>query len=113
MQSVRLIDEPAISRKLKHLSRCKQSSDSDQREKSVLESKLRSRQEQIEEINSMLDGNDEAIAALERTIAEISRMKTGAQYGDTDLETAISEMKNIAERANRMGRTSSPGADIF
>lgn len=106
MHSVRLIDEQVISRKIKQLSRYKQLSESDQREKSVLEGKLRLRQEQIEEINSMLDANDEAIVALERTIAEISRMKTGEQYGDTDLETAIAEMKNIAERANRMGRSS-------
>lgn len=105
MQSVRLIDESTIKRKLSQLNRVKQLSASDEREKKVLEDKLGLRQEQIEEINSMLDANDEAIANLERTIAAISRMRTGEQYGDTDLEIAIEELKDIANRATKMGKT--------
>ncbi|MFH1153222.1 MAG: hypothetical protein V1793_05355 [Pseudomonadota bacterium] len=99
LQSVSSIDLDYINTKLGSLSDRNHRNASDQKEIESLTKRLQLWQEQIRKVNELLSDNEDAMTRMEETTAAIAELKTGETFAATDLETAMGQLQELAQRA--------------
>lgn len=101
LESIRSIDVEFLERKLSQFKRKKIMTALETAELKTLEERSAIRERELNESRELLVKNEEAITVLERSTAQIGNMKTDETYSTVDLETAMSDLKEIAGRANK------------
>ena len=107
LNSIRSIDPNYIAKRLKYLDAAAEAHDEDaDRQADAMELRtLTERQEmrktQLQQVNLLLSRNEEAITAMARTAVSVSAMQTGGDYASMDMDSALSELTELAGRAAR------------
>lgn len=99
MQSLGSIEPDYIAQRLQQLEKIGSASPADLKEKETLNKRRRLMDEQLDKVNQLLTNNEEAMTALEEATAAIAAMNTGGKFSDTDYESAIAQLQEIAGRA--------------
>jgi hypothetical protein len=102
LQSVATIDPDYISQRLAELERLTAPDPADEREYATLKKRLELMEKQLKQVNSLLTDNEESMTIMNQTIATVAQMRTGGDLASMDLETA---MENLQELANRSYHT--------
>ncbi len=98
LQSVSSIDPNYIARRLAELERLARLEPADEREYATLKKRLELMEQQLKQVNSLLTDNEESMTIMSQTIATVAQMHTGGDLASVNLETA---MENLQELANR------------
>jgi hypothetical protein len=69
------------------------------------------REKQIESVKELLALNDRAITEFDRVSTALSDVKTARGYADTDLDAAMQQLAQLAERAKKYSITNSESSD--
>ena len=104
LQSAATIDPDYIARRLAELEleRLATPDPADEREYATLKKRLDLMEQQLKQVNSLLTDNEESMTIMNQTIATVAQMRTGGDLASMDLETA---MENLQELANRSYHT--------
>ncbi|MBU0680276.1 MAG: hypothetical protein KKD73_02530 [Proteobacteria bacterium] len=105
LHSAGSIDPEYIGNRLKSLAQKGELSPADVKEKNTLTKRLELRRQQFEKVNTLLTNNEEAMTKLEETTAAIAEMQTSGKFAQTDYETAISQLQEMAERARTYNKS--------
>lgn len=104
LRSVATVDEKYISQRMAALEAGQQSAQKSQ-ELAGLKQQLDLRTAHLEKVEACLAQNELALAQLDLALAAIGDMKTGAQQSDVNMETAMSDLQQIARRARDYSST--------
>lgn len=99
MQSLGSIDPEYISSRLAQLEKMESSGPAEVKEREALLKRLQLREEQLNKVNMLLTGNEEAMTSLEETTAAIAAMDTDGAITGVDYESAIEQLQEIAGKA--------------
>ncbi|MCI5147053.1 MAG: hypothetical protein D3923_16400 [Candidatus Electrothrix sp. AR3] len=102
LQSVSTIDAEYIAVRLAELEHLAQPEEADEREFTTLKTRLELREQQLKQINSLLTDNEESMTIMNHTIATVAQMQTGTGLASMDLETAMENLQELANRTYRM-----------
>lgn len=102
LQSAATIDPDYIAQRLAELEQLAAPDPADEREYATLKKRLELMEEQLKQVNSLLTDNEESMTIMNQTIATVAQMRTGGDLASMDLETA---MENLQELANRSYHT--------
>ena len=97
LESAGGIDASYIERRLTHLEGLR--STSDRKEQQTLLRRQQLRAKQLEQVNELLTANEEAMTALEETVASVAAMATSSTFAKGDFDTAIAQLQQVAARA--------------
>lgn len=75
------------------------------RELTALESRILLFNEQNKKLEQLLTQNEEALTQIDLVMAAIAGMNTEPGHASVDMETAMQELKALAERADKYSRT--------
>ena len=75
------------------------------RELTALESRILLFNEQNKKLEQLLTQNEEALTQIDLVMAAIAGMNTEQGHASVDMETAMQELKGLAERADKYSRT--------
>lgn len=98
LQSVETIDPEYINGRYRELQALDQVTEADEREFEALQKRLDIRNNQIQQVNTLLTENEESMTIMDETIAAIADLQTGKGLGENDLQTAMDHLKEIAGR---------------
>lgn len=98
LKSAEAIDEHYIRGRISALEHGGSGSAARAQELQSLRQQLGLRSEQLGRIESCLAQNEQAMVQLDAALAAISEMKTGSSQATVDMETAMSELQQIAKR---------------
>lgn len=93
------IDEPYIRKRIKGLEAVTSRSESQQAELAGLNKQLDVRRQNAVKIEKCLAQNEQALAQLDVALAAVGDMKTGSSHSAIGMETAMSDLQQIASRA--------------
>lgn len=99
LKSAGSIDTDYINRRISGMKAGGSFSEAEQKELDALNKRLELRRKQLGKVNDLLSNNEEAMTKMEETTAAIAAMKTDGGFASTDFETAITELQELAERA--------------
>ena len=99
LKSAGSIDTEYVNKRISKMRNRSGSSDAEKKELDALNKRLELRQEQLGKVNDLLSNNEEAMTKMEETTAAIAAMKTDGSLASTDFETAITELQELAQRA--------------
>lgn len=99
LQSAGSIDPLYINSRIKQLKENNKNSEADKKELEALNKRLKLRDDQFQQVETFLSNNEEAMTRMEETTAAIALMKTDGNLAVTDFETAISQLHELAQRA--------------
>lgn len=97
LESAGGIDVSYIERRLANLDRLR--SAADRKEQQTLLRRQQLRAKQLEQVNELLTANEEAMTALEETVASVAAMATNSTFAKGDFDTAIAQLQQVAARA--------------
>lgn len=100
LKSVATIDTRYIQKRLDTLDSLDQQAEADKQEVDTLKKRLDLRKKQLDRVNTLLTKNEIAMTEMDNTTAAISQMKTVQGQANTDLETAMRELEELAKRAD-------------
>ncbi len=98
LQSVSTIDPDYIAERIAELRQRERIEPADKREFQTLKKRSTLLQQQLKQVNRLLTDNEESMTIMSQTIATVAQMQTGGGLASMDLETA---MENLQELANR------------
>ncbi len=101
LQSVGGIDLAYIEKCLRPLDRAASLSEADRKERETLLRRRQLRISQLEQVNELLTANEEAMTAIQETAAAVAAMSTDRPLAKGDLETAITQLQQVAARAKQ------------
>ena len=104
LKSAGSIDMDYVNRRISQMNAGGSFSGAEQKELAALNKRLELRQKQLAQVNDLLSSNEEAMTKMEETTAAIAAMKTDGGFASTDFETAITELQELAERAQIYNR---------
>ncbi|WP_321493443.1 hypothetical protein [uncultured Desulfobacter sp.] len=99
LKSLSSIDLSYIRQKLDELSEKTEKKAADLTEIEALQKRLSLWEEQIGLANDLLAKNEEAMTKMEETTFAVSSLKTGSAFGETDLESAMAQLQELARQA--------------
>ena len=70
-------------------------------EEAALKERLKLREDQLVESQRLLTTNEQALTLLQKTIADVVRMKSGERFSQGDMDSAMASIKRIAEMAEK------------
>jgi hypothetical protein len=105
LKNMQTVDEKYIRQRIAALETPEQSSEMKAQELASLKQQLDVRSQQLGKVEARLAQNEQALSQLDLALAAIADMKTGSSQADTSMETAMSDLQQIARRA---GEYSSP-----
>lgn len=105
LKSAGSIDTGYINKRISQMRARSAFSDAEQKELDALNKRLELRQEQLGMVNDLLSNNEEAMTKMEETTAAIATMKTDGSFASTDFETAITQLQELAQRAQIYNKT--------
>jgi len=97
LESVSGMDAAYVEKRLASLEGL--SGEADRKERETLLRRISLRNNQLERVNELLTANEEAMTALEETVASVAAMSTGAAFAQGDFDTAIEQLQQVAARA--------------
>ena len=100
IQSAETIDASYIADRIADLQRLKKITEADEREFDALQKRLELRDNQLQQVNILLTENEESMTVMDQTIAAIAAIQTGKGLADSDLQSAMNHLQEIAKRAN-------------
>lgn len=98
IQSAEAIDPEYIAARIKDVQSLKKVTDADEREYEALQKRLELRENQLQQVNTLLTENEESMTVMDETIAAIADIRTGKGLADSDLQSAMTHLKEIAGR---------------
>ena len=99
LKSASSIDIRRIMTQLARFSSNGDRSDDEKRQIDALNQRLRIRKDQLSNVNQLLADNEEAMTKMEVSSAEIAKMTTGHKFTEVDLDTALGQLVDMANRA--------------
>ncbi len=99
LQSAGSIDPGYIKKRLQELTKKSHQKESDIKEIETLNKRLALWEEQLKKTSELLSDNEEAMTKMEETTAAIASIQTGSGFAATDLETAMKQLQELAQRA--------------
>lgn len=99
LQSISSIDLAYIEKRLKQLDKVAPLVEADRKERETLLRRQCLRTDQLEQINELLTANEEAMTAIQETVAAVATISTDHSLAKGDLETAIAQLQQVAARA--------------
>lgn len=99
LKSVSSIDRAYIRQKLDDFSEKPEKKAADPTQIQALQKRLALWEEQIRLANDLLAKNEEAMTKMEETTFAVSSLNTGASFGETDLESAMAQLQELAKQA--------------
>ena len=101
LKSAGTIDADYIASRLKALEVKSPPSDSDRQEMDALVERQRLLEAQLAAVDERLAGNESAMTRLEETTSRLAALDTGARFAQTDFETAIAYMQELAQNTQQ------------
>ncbi|WP_446011720.1 hypothetical protein [Candidatus Electrothrix sp.] len=98
LQSVATIDPDYIAQRLAELERLTTPDPADEREYATLKKRQELMEEQLKQVNNLLTDNEESMTIMNQTIATVAQMQTGGDLASMDLETAMENLQELAQR---------------
>lgn len=98
MHGADTIDPDYIAGRRKELESLKNVSPADEREFEALQKRLELRDSQLDNVNTLLTENEESMTVMDETIAAIAALQTGKGLAEVDLQTAMTHLREIADR---------------
>jgi hypothetical protein len=98
VQSAEAIDPEYIAARIKDVQSLKKVTEADEREYETLRKRLELRENQLQQVNTLLTENEESMTVMDETIAAIADIQTGKGLADSDLQSAMTHLKEIAGR---------------
>ncbi len=98
LQGVESIDPEYIATRKQELRSLNQVAEADEREFEALQKRLELRESQLQQVNTLLTENEESMTVMDETIAAIAELQTGKGLAASDLQTAMSHLREIAGR---------------
>lgn len=98
IQSAETIDPEYIAARIKDVQSLKKVTEADEREFEAYQKRLELRENQLQQVNTLLTENEESMTVMDETIAAIADIQTGKGLADSDLQSAMSHLKEIAGR---------------
>jgi hypothetical protein len=98
LQSVSTIDPDYIAQRLAELEQLAAPDAADEREHATLKKRLELMEEQLKQVNSLLTDNEESMTIMNQTIATVAQMRTGGDLASMDLDTAMENLQELAQR---------------
>lgn len=99
LKSMSSIDLSYIRQKLDDLSEKPEKNEADLTEIDALQKRLSLWEKQIGLADDLLAKNEEAMTKMEETTFAISSLNTGSSFGETDLESAMAQLQELARQA--------------
>ncbi len=100
LKSVDSIEPEKIQKRLKWISEKETPSSEDGAQEKTLIKRLAIWEEQLQKVNRLLAKNEEAMTEMEKISAAIADWQTDGRFADTDFESAISRLQELAARAH-------------
>jgi hypothetical protein len=97
--SARAADEAYIRRRIATLESANPRSEAQATELAGLKQQLEVRKQNFAKVESCLAQNEQALAQLDLALAAVADMKTGSSHSSVTMETAMSDLQQIARRA--------------
>jgi hypothetical protein len=98
IQSAEAIDPEYIAERIKDVQSLKKVTEADEREYEALRKRLELRENQLQQVNILLTENEESMTVMDETIAAIADIRTGKGLADSDLQSAMTHLQEIAGR---------------
>jgi hypothetical protein len=92
-------DEAYIRRRIREIEKAQPRTDAQQTELGGLAKQLEVREQNAIKADKCLAENEQALAQLDVALAAIGEMKTGSSHASVSMETAMSDLQQIASRA--------------
>jgi methyl-accepting chemotaxis protein len=104
-KSAGAVDEAYIRNRIKQLKGGGQLSKAKQDEIASLEKQLETAAKHTLSVESLLAQNEQALAQMDQALAAVTDMKTGSTHSSVSMETAMSDLQQIASRAGAYSTT--------
>ena len=101
LTGIRSINVAHIERQLQRIYADGRVDEREAPEESALQERKRLREDQLIECQRMLTTNEQALTLLQKTIADVVRMKSGERFSQGDMDSAMASIKRIAEMAEK------------
>lgn len=98
IESAETIDPEYIAGRIQAVQSLKKVTEADEREFEALQKRLNLRDNQLQQVNTLLTENEESMTVMDETIAAIADVQTGKGLADSDLQSAMTHLKEIAGR---------------
>lgn len=98
LQSIETIDPQYIDERNRELHSLSEVTEADEREFEALQKRRTLRENQAQQVNTLLTENEESTTVLDETIAAIAELQTGKGLAEHDLQTAMNHLREIAGR---------------
>jgi hypothetical protein len=99
LKSVSHIDERYIDDRLQKLNALPEKKHADIEEEKTLFQRQKLRRDQLDKVNELLTYNEQAMTEFDKLTVAVSDMKTDSPLAKSDLETSISDLQQLAQRA--------------
>ncbi len=104
LKSVDSIEPEKIRERLKLISEKEALSPEDGDQEKALKKRLAIWEDQLQKVNRLLAKNEEAMTEMEKISAAIADWQTDGRFADTDFESAITRLQELAEQAHEYNR---------
>ncbi len=104
LKSVDSIEPEKIRERLTLISRKETLSPEDGDQEKALKKRLAIWEDQLQKVNRLLAKNEEAMTEMEKISAAIADWQTDGRFADTDFESAITRLQELAEQAHEYNR---------
>ena len=105
LKTVRAIDFKHIEERLDSLKKMDKLAETDRLELETLEKRMTLRQTQMDKINALLTVNERAMTEIDQTTAAIAAVRTTQGRATTDMESALTELEQLAKRSSKYTAT--------
>ena len=100
LKSAASIQPGYIRERLNELDRNNRPSPEDEAQKQALTERLDLWQEQLKKVHQLLTSNEAAMTEMEKISAAVAEWQTDGQFADTDFESAIARLQELAGQAD-------------
>lgn len=100
LKSASSINTDYIRNRFDELARRGQRTEDDIKEEEALKKRLHIREDQLFKVNRLLTLNEEAMTEMENISAAVADWQTDGRFADTDFESAITRLQELAEHAH-------------
>lgn len=98
LQGAASVDPQYILERKKELQSLQEVTEADEREFEALEKRLTLREDQLQQVNTLLTENEESMTIMDTTIAKIADLNTEKKLSKSDMKSAMKYLQEIADR---------------
>jgi hypothetical protein len=112
LKSIKAIDTDYIKSRQRELKKVTKLTAADEKEILTLNQRKELYDKKLEEVNTLLTTNEEAMTDLDTTSTALASMKTSESLSSVDIETARKELEGLAKRAQKYSLGATECVDI-